>query len=153
MHMRVTLCVASALVVGSGLGVSGCASPQEPVSIAGAVESVALVEVPQPSQGQRLRVTVRVADADGAALELVRCTVALLKRSGSRWESVDVEMCNLPAGREREAIPIVDGMLPLTFAPQTEAGQYTATAGVRRSGRREIIVVRAPFELSAANIP
>jgi len=153
MRMRVTSFLATALAVSSSVGAGGCTAPQEPVSIAGAVESVALIEVPQPSRGQRLRVTVRVADADGASLERVQCTVALLKRIGSRWDNVDGEFCNLPGGSDPAATPIVDGMLTLTFAPQSDAGQYEVMAGIRRSGRREIIVVRAPFELTTANTP
>lgn len=151
--MRASCFVASVLAVSSSVTMGGCAAPQEPISIAGAVASVALIEVPQPSLGLRLRVTVRVADADGASLERVQCTVALLKRIGSRWDNVDGEICNLPGGIDPAATPIVDGMLMLTFAPQSEAGQYQVMAGVRRSGRRELIVVRAPFELSAGNTP
>lgn len=142
-----------ALAVSASVGVLGCAAPHEPVSVAGSVESVALVEVPQPSLGQRLRVTVRVADADGASLERVHCTVTLLKRTGARWDNVDGEFCILPGGSGPSATPIVDGLLVLSFAPQSATGQYKVSAGVQRSGRREIIVVRAPFELSAANTP
>lgn len=149
--MRIKRNVASAFAVISSMVWGGCQSPQEPVSISSSIESVSLVELSPPSARKGLQVSVRLAEADGASLELLECTVGLSRFDGQRWDTVDADYCALSAGGELKAYPLVDGMLTRRFtAPDSPTGQYTLQASVRRAGRMESIRVSAQFELSDA---
>jgi hypothetical protein len=149
--MKITWKVASAFAVLSSALCGGCQSPQEPVSISSSVDAVSLVDLPLPRVGKGIQISVRLAEADGASLELLQCTVSLSRFDGQRWDDVYTEFCALPAGVVLRAYPVVDGVKTWLFpAPDVPAGKYALQAGVRRAGRNELISVRAQFELSDA---
>ena len=147
--MRFKRIVAPA-VIAMGSFCGGCKLPEEPTAISSSIESVSVVELLPPGMGKGIQLFVRLAAADGANIELWRCSVALERFDDQRWVGVDGQICSLPAGVEPDTYPVVDGILTARFAAPSTPGQYRLVAGVRRAGRKELIPVRAQFELSLA---